>query len=215
MSIFKNIQSMGAAEEDWTAHLRTWLPTYLAEVERQNGILEGTYGRPRSWTNSPSNQFDVSMETQWPAILVMIAGTTDTPKKEGDGTFRATLGLGIACLCQARGADMASRMAKDYGSAIRALVVQRKKVNTNIFGITWMGEVYDDVDPTEGRNISSARLIFDVEYKDFVSLPGGPKMPIVDPDPYQDPQTDPNQPYPDWGIVPDADHVGITITKKH
>lgn len=214
MTIFKNIQSMSAAEIDWTQHLKDWIDTYLSEVERQVGKTAGDYQRPRSWTNSPSLQFDVSVETQWPAILVMMAGTTEQPKKEGGGTFRATVGLGIAILVQANGPEAASRMAKDYGAAVRALVIQRKKAMTNIHGITWQGEVYDDIDQTEGRNISSARLVFDVEYDDFVSLPGGPKSPIITPDPYQNPPVDPHQPYPDWGIVPDSDHVGITITKK-
>jgi hypothetical protein len=207
MTIFGPIIDAADVEEKLTSHLKMWLPTYLAEVAEQNGLERGAFATPRSWTNSPSFELDERLMGQFPAILVVVPGLTETPKKEGDGSYRCTWGAGVAVVVQAKNADGASKLAKRYGAAIHTLLIQKKGFDPNVMGLTWEGEAYDDVPSSEGRNMASARVVLGIEYRHVSTEAAGPA--IADP-----PHADPTDPYPPWPTV-DPDKVYLDLTKEN
>lgn len=207
MSIFGPIIDGATVEESVMTFLQRWLPTYLAEVARQNGLDPDVWLQPGNWPPSWSNKtrFDLTEETRLPAILVISAGLAGRPIKEGDGNYRATWMIGIAAIVSAKDQDSTNKLAKRYGAAIRWLMMQHPSMeDPNVEGVDWEDEIYDDIPPQQERTLSGVRLVFSVEYTHVMSALDGPVLPA-------DPPPDPTVPYEDWPIIPDIDHVQIEV----
>jgi hypothetical protein len=103
--------------------------------------------------------------------------------------------------------DNSARLAKRWGSVIAEVMMQADWIPEFFEGIAWLDEGYDDVPPQQQRTLGSFRLVFEIEYRNVLNVNVGP----VGPDPLPDPV---DNPYPDWGQVPDADHVHTNIQKE-
>lgn len=213
-TVFEQILSADVAQDVMIAHLKKWLPTYLAEVDEQRGFPRGFTSTPKSWQVVPSLDGDLS--SQLPAMLIISPGTADRPDKLGDGKFLVTYTVGVISLVKGPDQLAANRIAKRYGSAISACVMQHKSLDTDhVEQITWEGDSYDDVPSSADRTMSSATVHFNVQFKGVLDDRGGPHEPIITPDPNKDPKEDPTKPYPPRGQIPDEQHIVVTLTRQH
>jgi hypothetical protein len=159
-SIFGRIVS-GADVEDWTmALLQRWFSTYLAELERQHGVAEGSWQRPRSFVLAPS--LDKWPEDQLPAVLLVSVGLEPKPPMGGDGRYRVRFTLGAACVCSARTQAESHRMSQIYVAALRALLVQRPSLDGHADGVDLLDENYDWLEYDDIRTLASGQVIFTV-----------------------------------------------------
>lgn len=190
----------GADVEAWSwATLRTWISTYLAEVERQSGLVAGSLQRPRGFVTAPS--LDKWPEDQLPALLLISVGMSEPPLKQGDGRFRARWEMGLACVVSARREDESRALAMRYMAALRALFVQRPSLDGNAAGTVWLGEQYDQLEYDDARSLTAGLAQFTVEVEDVVSANAGP----LRADKPLDPDVDP---WPAWAT---AKVVGVTV----
>jgi len=192
MSIFGRIVSGGDIEQWCIALTRTWIDTYLSEVERQHDFVAGTLQRPRAYVTAPT--LDKWPEDQLPAIIFVSVGLAEAPLKSGDGRYRARWDMGLACVCSARRQEESRAAAMTYMAALRALFVQRPSLDQHANGTTWEGETYDDIDYDDVRSLSAGVAHFVVEVYDVVSANAGPVTPDA-------PRDDPHEPYPMWPQV--------------
>jgi hypothetical protein len=214
MSIIGPIISPDVVRDALVSYLRLWLPTYLCEIDEQRGLERGITAWPRSWQIVPN--VDNTLEGQIPAMLVICPGITKPPIKEGDGTYRATYTVGVAALVKGATQIQASDTAGRYGGAIATAVMQEPgRIDEHVHGVTWEGDTYNDIPAESTRSLSSVTVHFAIEFRKVLSVRNGPSMPIIQPDPYEVPNAEPRtEPYPPWGVIPDEDHIHVTVEPK-
>jgi hypothetical protein len=210
MTIFGQVIDGSQVEDIVENFLQRWLPVYLAELAEQRALPRDTWLKtgpqgnwPPSW--SRKSQFDYTEETRLPSILILSAGLSGPPWKEGDGTYHATWMIGVAALVSAKDQETTDALAKRYGAAVRWLFIQHPSLeDANVEGTTWEDEAYDDIGVVQNRTLASVRLVFSVQLKNVASSLDGPVLP-------DDPPPDPTTPYEDWPILEDIDHVHIDV----
>jgi len=191
-TIFGRIITGGDVERWALALTRKWFSTYLAESERQHGIVAGTLPRPRAIVLGPS--FDKWPEDQVPAVIVTSPGTADLPWRDGDGLYRARWTLEPGVLCSARTQAESHDLAALYGGALELLFLQRPSLDGYANGVAWLGIRYDDLGYDDTRSLYAARVQLVVEVADVAQSLAGPTTP----DEPLDPDTDP---WPAWPLV--------------
>lgn len=194
-SIFGAIVDGGDVERWTLALLKRWLSTYLAETERQHGIVAGKTPRPRGWAIGPS--FDKWPEDQVPGILVVSPGTSAAPIKDGGGYYRARWLLDVGALCSTRSQAETRAQAQLYGGAITDLLIQRPSLDDHAHGTLWLGLSYEDLGYDDTRSLSAVRTRFTVEVEQVALANAGPTLP----DEPLDPDTLPWPPYVDVETV--------------
>jgi len=192
----------GAQVEAWLqAHLQLWLPTYIAEMERQTSRAAGVLPLPRRYTTF--NRFDKFPEDQLPCIVVVSPGLQDIPAKTGEGRYRARWTLGVGCVVSASTQEASEELAKVYAAAVRACVLQRPSLGGYTRGAGWLHERYDDLPTTDSRSLAAGQVIFWVEVDAVTNVNAGPTQP--------DPESDYLQPYGDLPVALTAD---VTLVKE-
>lgn len=201
MTVFGNLLTKKEVEDSVLEHLQLWLPTYLAEVERQKALDPGFIATPVFWSNTPQQSFDFLGEQKTPAILVMSPGLAGKPAREGDGTMRASYVIGVGAVVSARSQGETNDLASYYAAAIKGLMVQKVPAAMSAGpvwqGITWEDEGYDDLPGADSRSLASCRLLFTLDFRGVVTTLGGPASP--------DPLDPVSTPWPDNLTVRDPD----------
>lgn len=201
MTIFGQIITRDDLENAAKTTLQTWLSTYLAEVERQSGVVAGSYERPRSY--STTNDFEKFDEAQTPAIIIVSSGLIGAPIKQGTGTYRTTWALGVGVVCSGSDEGDVRTMVNIYTAAIRTLLVQRPSLGQFAQGLNYEDEKYDEVTGAKRRTLQAGYIVCSVEVDNVVDASGGPITPSDPPDPATDPITD-------WPI---AESGSVLVTK--
>lgn len=212
MTIFGKIVTDDQVEDAVLSILKKWMPTYLAEVERQVGLVAGHYTRPRSWR--VRNDIDKLPEDMLPMIIVVSAGLEDPASKDGRQSMRAAWAIGVAAIASSINQDESRRYAYRLGAAIRAALVQHQSLDGalggSVTGVRWLDGRNNELpqpDPGE-RTIWATRQVFAVDLKNVLTQTGGPVRPDAVPKP------DPLVPYGDWPVVPNRSKITTTYTKK-
>jgi hypothetical protein len=207
MTIFGRIIS-GADVEDWCEQLvRRWASTYLAEKERQDGLLPGALPRPRGWTIAPS--VDKWPEDQLPALIFESTGIPAPPRKGGDGRYRARWELRLSAIVSAATERDSRRLAARYTAALRGLFLQRPSLDGHAAGVDWAAERYDELGFDDQRSLGLATVALIIEVDDVATAGAGPATPA-------DPLEPAIDPWPDWPIVKtaDADVLAVALPKE-
>jgi hypothetical protein len=197
-SIFENIFDADTLERAVVDVLVDWMPTYLREIERQKGMQQGLLPAPRSYTSR--NEWATFPEDQLPACIVVSPGLAEPPDADGEGRYRAWWSIGVGVLASAASEADTNKIAKMYGAAIRAIMVQHQSLNGIAHGIEWEDESYDDIPVEQDRTLGAAMLIFRVWVDDIVTRGAGPAFPTL-----PDPDT---QPGSTW---PEADTIDVQV----
>jgi hypothetical protein len=166
-------------EKAMLALLEEWLPTYLAEVERQNDIEPCSIARPKSYATSV--EADLNPAERMPAIIAVSPGTTGEPTREGD-QWDAWFQITVVALVMTP-EEMSTRdMCGFYAAAIRSLVLQHASLGSDlVVGTVWDGEEYQG-EPGDQRNRTrgAALVHFRVKIGNLVDRSRGPLIADVD-----------------------------------
>jgi hypothetical protein len=207
-TIFGRIIS-GADVEDWCEQLiRTWISTYLAEKERQDGLEAGALPRPRGWViaGGPVNKWP---EDQLPTILLASVGIPAIPRKGGDGRYRARFDIRVSSIVSAATERDSRRLAHRYTAALRALFTQRPSLDGHADGVDWAAEDYDVLAYDDQRTLGVSTVALFVEVDDVTTAGSGPVTPTAPLDPAI-------TPWPDWPQVQtvdvDVQHDPLVVT---
>lgn len=172
------------------AHLTNWMPTYIAEVERQNDWDPGHLPAIRNYT-TVSSGFEKWTEDQFPTVLTMSTGLASKPKPKGDGKVHAEWAVGIASITEGGGGNPsadAKETAGAYFTAIRGLMLQHPSLGDFAEGVTWVDERYDNVPSESERTLATAYGMFSVEVAQAVDRRAGILVPLdnpyAEPDPW-------------------------------
>lgn len=207
------INDAGVAEHALMNHLKLWLPSYLdaMDVERDNPM--DFTAKPRFW--QIVQQFDLSEEPQMPAVIIESPGPNDTPKKEGDGSIRVTYEMRVISVVTAKDYESTNNLGKIYAAAVMTVVMQKRSLgDPNVMGTDFMGYSHVEVPTEERRTKVGIATNFQVTYRNAANWKTGLTTPITPTDPNDDPTKPGFDPYPNFGIIPDADHISTTIKKK-
>jgi hypothetical protein len=171
--------------------LRKWLPTYVARLEFETGREARSVKLPRTYRSTPT--FGKYKDDQLPLVMVVCPGLSETPRRNGDGTYDARWHVGVAIVLGAKDDEATESLAKQYGATIRDLLLQHKTLGGVVNRLGWEHEQYDDIPRERLKTLGSAQMIFWVEKENIVNDKGGPGQPEPLPDPYE--------PYGDWPHV--------------
>lgn len=195
-SIFGQIVDADQVEAAVLETLRKWLPTYLAEIERQRGITPpGSLPRPRSWTVASS--LDKWPDHPLPAVFAVSPGLAEEPLRTSRGGYRAPWGVGVAAVVSAKDRAASRRLAAMYGAAIRTCLLQHRSLAGFATGLDWIDEDLDNAPPEQARTLAIAQELFVVTVDRVLDPAAGPAQP--------DPEADPTEPYDDWPTVQTTD----------
>lgn len=194
MTPFGRIVSFDQVEREVAAQLSTWMPTYVAELERQRGLAPGYFEGDLEYV--AASDFGRFSEDRLPCVVIVCPGLTDRPVRDGDGVYRCTFAVLVGIFASALDRDTSDEAAKAYGACIRTIMVQRPRVGElDAGGVKWVGERYDDVDADDTRTLAGGAVSFTIEVDDVASTFAGPMTPLEGP--AATPATDPYTPLPD------------------
>ena len=180
MTIFGPLFHAGQLEASVITALKTWLHTYLLEVERQTEREENSLARPKSY--SVVSEHERWPENHLPAIIVAAAGLLETPVKDGEGYYRGRWGVEVAAVCSASSGAATRELAMIYAAAVRGAMLQRRSLGEDLQCTDWLDESYDDVPSEQRRSLVSASNVFAVERSRILSVQEGPLDPESVPD---------------------------------
>jgi hypothetical protein len=202
MTRFGRIISADIIELDLQDFLKKWIYTYLSEIAEQNGDARGAYPKPIYWTTTPILTNESVSQVRYPACLVVSPGLASRPVQRGDGNFEGTYQIGCTMLTTAGSEANSSKLARRYGAATRAAVMQRQTLETDyIEGLEWIDERFTDFLNAEQEGVSSATEIFNVTAVGIFNARKGPGPQYLEPLP--EPATAPNATYADLAAARD------------
>jgi len=176
--------SASEIEDAVLATLELWFPTYLAEEERQQGMRKGSLPAPQNYINR--NSFDTLEGEQLPKVVVLSEGLNAPPVPSNRGLYHAVWRVGVGVATAAKTEDLANRMVKAYGAAVRGLLLQKSSLDgsVDIINLTWLEETYPDL-PVSNQIMlfKAAQVFFGIDVENVASRYGGPPKPTIDPPP--------------------------------
>jgi hypothetical protein len=179
-TIFAPIRSGFVVEEAAQATLERWLPTYLAEVERQNDIPPQTIPVPASWVTE--NQFEQVQGAPLPCVIIVSAGTDASPERTGDGRYDMWFSCGVAVIVEALNDTAARRFAQLYAAAVAAIFVQQPSLGDVAARTELQAVTHDDAPANFLRaGCAVARVVTSVLLEGVVTALAGPSTPDLDP----------------------------------
>lgn len=195
MTIFGDMKSARLLEQAAIDTLKEWLPTYLAEGERQFDREEQSMPHPKHYGRV--KEFEKWPENKLPALLVISPGLDGTrPRKDGEGRYRANFILGVGIALKTRDKNRTNDLVKDYAAVIRTLMVQKGTLGGYANGTEYRDESHNVADTEDQqRTLGTAQVIFSVELENLTQWGTGP---VVVPD-------DPYDPPPAWGVVQEVE----------
>jgi hypothetical protein len=176
-------------------HVKLWLPTYLAQIERERGQSIGRYNRPKDRSYDSVLTDDEFPDHVLPAILVTSADTQGDPAKDGDGNYYAAWNVNVSCVVRGRRPRETREIAAIFEGAVRRIMVRQ---DIPVDGeVRWTGSSVRSVNDKSGKGrYLAAGLGAFVFYVDKVVQEGnGPGYPDNGPYSPPDPVGDPNAPF--------------------
>jgi hypothetical protein len=178
------------------AKLKLWLPTYVAEVERQQNLDPRSLPLPRSYSirTTPTKW----REDQTPAVIAVSPGLFGDPERDGEGQWRAPWGVSVITVTAAVDQENTDYASKMYAAAIRGALLQNQPVDDAGSTVRWLDEEYTDIPTDRDRSLAGARVDFELLVPCAVDEQAGPW-------PGSDPPEDPYAVPPGWSTVTDPD----------
>jgi hypothetical protein len=180
VEVFGPIVDATAVERAVKDTLRDYMPDYLAEKERQEGVEEGSLILPKGYITV--NEMQKWPEDRLPACLVVSPGMAGrNPKMEGDGTYRGWWLVGLGFVCIANNRERARELAKWYVAAGRTAILQHSSLGGFAEDVSWTGEQNNDLPDDADRTLAIGHATFEVEVRGLVNARKGKAAPSADP----------------------------------
>lgn len=187
--------------------LYLWMPTYLAQVERERGMANRTLHRPVRASYATVLDDDGFPTKRLPAILVTTASTADAPELGGDDTYSTVYEVAVTAVVRGRTSHEARVLASLYAGSIRRLLLQQQD---NADTMLWTGSSVASVADTtaENRHLAGGINTFSFYADRVVQAFAGP---TVDSPVYEqpDPAGDPDSAY---DPLVDVDVINVDVT---
>lgn len=175
MTLFGPLVHSGKVEQAVQDTLQTWMPTYLREVERQHDRAQGSLPSPRSYRLVSESTDPVRWpEDQLPSLVILCPGFAEPPRHQGSGRYRVTYGVSVAALVSAKDQGATRLLARLYGIAVAAILLQKPSLSNFACGTTWVDERFDDIPSDTQRSIACALEAFTIEADNIIDTSQGP-----------------------------------------
>jgi hypothetical protein len=198
---FGTIIDANLVEEAAAATIKRWLPTYLAELERQRHVPAGQLAIPRGPTIAagPESPF----ADQAPGVWLWVGDAADV-ELDSDRRYTVAWPLTVHIVIGTSDHARTVKLGKVYAAAIRVLLIQQGDLGGVADMTLWDGERYDAAPPSRERTEAISTVTFRVQCTDVATWGTAPLAPI---DPPEDPVIEP----PD---APTITSVDVTLTGK-
>lgn len=160
-------------------HLQIWLPTYLAEVARNEDREPADLPAIRSWVSAldmPDGRYE---EHQLPSCVIAAPGLLTEPERSG-GFYRAVWGVSVGCVVSGQDRENTFELCEIYTAAVRAAVMHNASLGGFATATDWLGERYDDIPNDMLRTLAAGSVQFAVDVKAALSVNAGPDKPLSD-----------------------------------
>lgn len=175
MTLFGPLVHSGKVEQAVQSTLQAWIPTYLREIERQHDKDQGSLPSPRSYRLVSESADPVRWpEDQLPSIIILCPGFAQEPDHQGSGAYRARYAVSVAAMVSARDQGATRQLARLYGIAIAAVLLQKPSLNDFASGVQWVDESYDDIPNDQQRSLACAIEGFTVDVDRVLDTTQGP-----------------------------------------
>lgn len=149
------------------ATLERWLPTYLAEMQRQ-----------KSLTLPPVRHYSTGIDPNTPAdelpgVVLVAPGITGDPERHGAGRYDAWWALGIGVVVAHKERDTACLWAETYTGALKACLVQQKSLGGFASDMTWVDEEVTQADWNTTYSVWAGALEFSVFVQNVLDASAG------------------------------------------
>jgi hypothetical protein len=195
--------------------LRLWLPTYLAQAERERGLANKLLARPVEESYANVLEDDEFADHRLPAILVTTANLADTDVGS-DGLYSGRFQVNVTAVVRGRTPAEARAVAALFAGCIRRVMLDHPSLG-HFAGTTRLvgGTTAPVRDVTNaGRYLAGGISVFSVFVDELLQVGAGPQIPA---DPYDDPDpSDPDTPYDPLVTVTavTVDVPGVPITDE-
>jgi hypothetical protein len=149
------------------ATLEQWLPSYLAEMQRQKSLSLPPV-RHYSTGIDPATPAD-----QLPGVVLVAPGITGTPERRGAGVYDAWWALGVGVVVAHELRDTACLWAETYTGAIKACLVQQKSLGGFAADLEWVDEEVTQADWNTTYSVWAGALEFTVLVPAVLDSSGG------------------------------------------
>lgn len=173
--------------------IRTWLPTYLAEAERQRELPARLLARPDDSAYQSTLDDTEFPDGKLPAIVATTASAGSAERRQ-EGAYSAEFEVAVSAIVRGRTPAETRAIAAVFGGCIRSLLVHQQLEDLD-GELHWLeGGVIPVPDATDrGRWLAAGSNTF-VVYADTVLSGSGPITPDGPFYPEPDP-SDPDTPY--------------------
>lgn len=204
-NLLRGSLSLATVERCVMAHTRLWLPTYLRDAERAEGVMPdgvtelepGSLPLPRSYRPT-DGRVDKWGEDQLPALIFGSPGVDEgTLRHDGRGRYTARWIFQLTVVYSAKDDTLTRFGTAVYASALLQLFVQQQAIEgLEVEGIVPLDLAFDRLAFSPSRALGAATLAFSLEAGAVADARGGPLEPL------DDPLDDPGA----WPEVTDVEH---------
>jgi len=208
-SIFGPIVATIDIEEAFTSTLTLWTPEWLAEVERQKGLLKGTLNRPPAPESfHGGDDFESWKSDLLPEYIVDVK--TDSLERNASAGYTVAYDVEIAVLLERQEEEEARQHISLHGAALMFLVQQPTLGGLAERLVMTAAPTPEFIDPSN-RRLARTTAKFTVWVSTVVEESAGP----VQPNPKESPEYEgKEEPYKDEPIVEDVDIIFVATTEK-
>lgn len=179
MSVFGPLVHAGVVEAAVKDTLETWFDTYLREIERQYNRDAGSLPAPRSYRLVSETDDPVRWpEDQLPAVVILCPGFGEEPDRQGTGKYRVRYAVSVAVMVSAKDQGSTRQLARLYGTAAAAILLQNSSLDDFSAGVYWVDESFDDIDFETQRSLACAIEGFTVDVESVIDASQGPTTPV-------------------------------------
>lgn len=173
-SIFDAILSEADLETAIIVTINTWIPTYLAEIERQAGLPAGQLTVP----NTVAAAFDLNnwSEYQSPSIIV-VTGPMGIPERAGGDRYTAVYPVTVGAFLSGQKEPEVRATAQRYIAAVAALLVQNGSLGTFAATETLMIGRHVELPDPENRTLARGVVELHVTVDSILTGAAGPAAP--------------------------------------
>jgi hypothetical protein len=171
--IFGNVYGGNSVQEAFYNTLQKWLPTYIAEFNRQLGgeVLKDNveYRHRPEYRTLPK---DVVC-----AILVIVPGTSEAPQTFQE-SIRANWDVHVqAFVYGTKDWQETQALTNAYAACIRACIIQQKDLGNFAETTKWINEKYYEGEHSATRTTGMGQIDFQVTVGNATTPYGGPPTP--------------------------------------
>lgn len=167
------------------ATIDLWLPTYLAEIERQRDITPETLETFREYP--AINDIEKMLEDQLPCCSLFCEGLNSAPVKRGDGAYEGTFNLKAGIIVSSITVEDTRNLMSIYTAAVRAILIQQRSLGGFAIASEFTNEAYDELPVEDTRTLGVGMLEFSITVGDVSNWKEGPRG-TPPTDPYADPE---------------------------